>query len=194
MPKSDKDYEQISIAGDTLTAIRFGNIQQTQLLFNCGANPHWRDTHGNTLLHYVVDEALSSGNQTIFSEMSQLLLNSGLSFSDKNNAGQTPVFALWWTFGDLGDPPIVGFALKSLTKRIPEILDIILARSENLFEKNDLGESFLFRTPVDLRISKYPEYQEMENVLKHYKALEQAQMINQHLNSVGNSNGKKAKI
>ena len=176
-------------------AVSEGRSKKMRLLLNCGANAQWRDADGNTLLHYAIEGMMTpSRNVQNFAEEFQTLMNNGVSFADKNNAGETPVFALWWMLNDPLGPPLSGFALNFMTQRIGDILDIVLTRADNMFEKNNLGKSFLAHTPVDVHFANHPDYIIMENMLQRYKSLEQAQTINTQLNIANNSNGKKAKI
>lgn len=176
-------------------AVGEGGAQKIQLLLECGANAQWRDADGNTLLHYAIEGMRSpSRNVQDFTEEFQVLLNNGVSFADKNNAGENPVFALWWMFNDPSGPHLEGFALNFITQRVDEILDVVLKHTENMFEKNNLGKSFLGHTPVDVHLANHPDYIIMGNMLQRYKSLEQAQTIQKQLDVANNSSGKKAKI
>lgn len=176
-------------------AVAEGVPQLLQDLLDCGANAQWRDPNGNTLLHYAVEATLSPSNTPQnFSEIFQVLRNNGVEFSDKNAAGETPVFALWWMLNDPSGPPLAGFALNFVTNRISEVLDVIATHTENIFEKNNAGKSFLGHTPVDVHLANHPDYIVMENMLQKYKFLEQAQTIQKQLDSANSLHGKKAKI
>lgn len=176
-------------------AVAAGAPEFLEVFLSCGANAQWRDPNGNTLLHYAVDTALSPSITTQkVSEIFQVLLNNGVSFSDKNTAGETPVFALWWTLNDPSDPPLAGFALNFVTNRISEVLDVIAAHTGNIFEKNNTGKSFLGHTPVDVHMANHPDYVVIENMLQKYKSLEQAQTINKQLDLAPNFSNKKSKI
>lgn len=172
------------------------NAPLVRSLLECGANVYWKDHNGNGLLHYAMHiawEACSAAdgfNPTVI----DVLLNKGLTFDDRNNAGQTPMFALCWP---LSYPPSsVGLEMVVEYNLIPNgqrLLQWIAERNNNMFATDFSGHSFLHSTHFEQYAEQFPPYQRLENVFRPYIDLQQAQKIRTSL-EISASNPTKRKI
>jgi len=86
-------------------AIAMGHAEIGKILLDAGADVKATDKKGNTLLHYIVlppNDTIQGwgidldyetrGNHRLFSrQLIELLVENGVSLSDKNNEGETPL-------------------------------------------------------------------------------------------------------
>lgn len=165
------------------------NAALVKALLECGADLHWRDCDGNTLMHYAVYfafQARHTGHDPFHNGFTpcimEILLDKGLTFNERNNNSDTPLFAMWWA---LSHPPSASFLDAVLHFEIipqtKKMLQWLSENSNNMFAKNNAGHSFLTWTHVDRYASIYPEYLQLEEVIRPYKDQEQAHTLAQSL-------------
>lgn len=177
-------------------AMRYSrNAPLVKALLECDGNLHWRDASGNTLMHYAVyaasDEKHTSHDRFHLSGftpcMIELLLEKGLTWDERNTAGETPLFAMWWPV-EVPSTKFLDVHLHyQIMPHIKKMLQWLSKNSHNMFSKNNAGNSFLCCTHVDLYAEQHPEYMQLEDVLRPYKDQEQAQTLTQaveHISAV----------
>jgi len=172
------------------------NAPLVRALLECGANVHWKDHNGNGLLHYAMHSAWEncSAADGFNPTAIDVLLNKGLTFDDRNNVGQTPMFALCWP---LSYPPSsvgLGMAVEyNLVPNAARLLQWIAQRNNNMFATDFWGHSFLHSTHFEQYAEQFPPYKNLGPVFQLYRDLEQAHKIHSSL-EISASNPTKRKI
>lgn len=172
------------------------NAPLVRSLLECGANVYWKDHNGNGLLHYAMHNAWNacSAANGFDPNVIEVLLNKGLTFDERNNAGQTPMFALFWP---LSYPPSsVGLGMVVEYNLVPNgrrLLQWIAERNNNMFATDFSGHSFLHSTHYEQYAEQFPPYKNLDPVFQPYRDLEQAHKIRSSL-EISASNATKRKI
>lgn len=172
------------------------NAPLIKALLECGADLYWKDSNGNSLLHYALHEAWDACRAANGFDPSviEILLNKGLTFDERNNAGQTPLFGLCWPLSFL--PSSVGLEAVVECNLIPNsqrLLQWIFERNNNMFTTDVSGKSFLDCTHFEQYAEQFSPYKKLGPVFQPYRDLEQAHKIQSSL-KISNQVAKRRKI